>query len=131
VLFVRLENGLDCPKCTGTLEPITIGEEIHLHRCSDCHGLWCDPDELSRLKSEWMSEALVDTGSPQIGRRLNEVEEVNCPRGHGPMQKRSDTEQSHICYEECETCQGIYLDAGEFTDLKFVSLLDWVKARLT
>ena len=43
------------------------------------------------------------------------------------MQRRSDDEQRHVWYEECETCHGIFLDAGEFTDLKFKTLMDWVR----
>ena len=74
-----------------------------------------------------MSEAIVDVGDPRIGQKLNRLENINCPEGHGPMQRRSDDEQRHVWYEECETCHGIFLDAGEFTDLKFKTLMDWVR----
>ena len=43
------------------------------------------------------------------------------------MIKRQDEEQRHVWYEECQTCGGVFLDAGEFTDLKFKTLLDWVR----
>ena len=121
---------MHCPKCTGTLTPITIGEDINAHRCDTCFGLWSQPDELLRMQKEWMSEALVDVGNPKIGAALNKVKNPPCPLGHGPMQTRADPDQPHICFEECETCGGIFLDAGEFTDLKFNTLLDWLKARL-
>ncbi len=74
-----------------------------------------------------MSEAIVDIGSPRIGSKLDTLENVHCPVGHGPMTKHADPEQRHIWYEQCDTCEGIFLDAGEFTDLKFKSLLDWVR----
>ena len=38
-----------------------------------------------------------------------------------------DPEQPHMWYEECETCHYIFLDAGEFTDLKFKTLMDLVR----
>ncbi|MEQ8692259.1 MAG: zf-TFIIB domain-containing protein [Pseudomonadales bacterium] len=118
---------MDCPKCTGSLEEISVRDQITLHRCDACFGLWCKPDELAQLKSAWMSEALVDVGSPLIGEKLDRVKDVSCPLGHGPMEKHSDPEQRHIWYEQCNTCEGIFLDAGEFTDLKFKTLLDWVR----
>ena len=121
---------MDCPKCTGSLEPLKIRDAIDLHRCNSCFGLWCQPEALSQLKSEWMSEALVDVGNPRVGQRFDRVDDVACPLGHGSMEKYADEEQSHVWYEQCATCDGIYLDAGEFTDLKFKTLFDWVKGLL-
>ena len=74
-----------------------------------------------------MSEAVLDTGNPAVGSRLNKAVNVACPEGHGLMQKKTDPDQTHICYEECTTCHGIFLDAGEFTDLKFKTLVDWLR----
>lgn len=121
---------MNCPKCTGQLSAITIREEITLDRCDRCYGLWCKPEQLTRLKREWMSEALVDVGNPDVGAKLDDLTDVPCPEGHGDMVTRADPEQPHIRYEECRTCNGMFLDAGEFTDLKFKTLLDWIKARL-
>ncbi|MEM7001142.1 MAG: zf-TFIIB domain-containing protein [Pseudomonadota bacterium] len=117
---------MQCPKCTGTLEPLQVGES-NLRRCSDCHGLWCKPEQLAQLQDEWMSEALVDVGNPRVGSRLNRLADIKCPEGHGLMERRHDAEQRHVWYEECPVCGGIFLDAGEFTDLKFKTLLDWVR----
>ncbi len=121
---------MDCPKCTGTLEPQQYGANCTIHRCNVCHGLWCRPEALMKLKSEWMSEAVLDVGSPKIGKKLNEVRDIACPEGHGCMQHRADEDQRHVWFEQCEECGGIFLDAGEFTDLKFKTLLDWVKGLL-
>ncbi|MEM7099717.1 MAG: hypothetical protein AAF541_15730 [Pseudomonadota bacterium] len=74
-----------------------------------------------------MSEAIVDVGNPKIGQRLDRLENINCPEGHGPMVRCSDEDQRHVWYETCEICNGVFLDAGEFTDLKFKTLLDWVR----
>ena len=79
------------------------------------------------LKEEWMSEALVDIGNPKEGRKLNRMTEVACPEGHGVMLQKSDPEQPHIWLEHCPVCEGVYLDAGEFTDLKYLTVVDWVK----
>lgn len=119
---------MDCPKCTGELAEVTYGEEIVVHRCNVCAGLWCKPDVLAQMRQEWMAEAALDTGDPRIGSRLDRIESVVCPEGHGEMIKTMDPEQTHIWYEECATCEGIYLDAGEFTDLKYKTLMDRVRA---
>lgn len=74
-----------------------------------------------------MSEAVLDIGDPAIGSRFNKAVNIYCPVGHGLMERRSDPEQPHIWYEECATCHHVFLDAGEFTDLKFKTLMDWVK----
>lgn len=79
------------------------------------------------MKEVWMSEAALDIGSPAVGARLNKVLNISCPEGHGLMHKRADPEQPHIWYEECTTCNGIFLDAGEFTDLKFKTFMDWLR----
>ena len=121
---------MDCPKCTGSLTPLTIRDTINLHRCTACYGLWITPANLAALKDEWMSEALVDVGSPSIGRKLDRLDTVHCPLGHGLMVHRADEDQPHVGFEECPVCNGIYLDAGELTDLKFKTLLDWIKGLL-
>ena len=95
---------MDCPKCTGSLEPLSIRDTIHLHRCSDCFGLWTRPEALAGLKEEWMSAALVDVGSPKVGRELNRVKAVECPEGHGPMTRRVDEEQPHISFRNQSIC---------------------------
>jgi len=43
------------------------------------------------------------------------------------MIRMVDSEQPHIWFEACKTCNGVFLDAGEFTDLKERTLLDRLK----
>ena len=78
-----------------------------------------------------MREAL-DTGDPEIGKRWNEVEDVDCPRCGTQMQKTSDPTQPHIWYEVCQTHgHGMFFDAGEFTDYKYETLLDKFRDLIT
>jgi len=86
---------------------------------------------LENMKSTWMSEAVLDTGSPRVGSTLNAVADIVCPEGHGKMQNCSDGNQRHIWFEQCPTCCGIFLDAGEFTDLKYDTLLDRLRGLVT
>ena len=44
-----------------------------------------------------------------------------------PYGRMADRRQPHIWYESCKVCYGVFFDAGEFTDFKEETLLDWFK----
>lgn len=121
---------MDCPKCTGHLQAESYGDSITIHRCDTCAGLWCKQEALAEMKDTWMAEAVLDIGNPRIGNTMDALGDIHCPEGHGKMNKRDDDRQRHIWYEECSTCHGVFLDAGEFTDLKHDTLLDRVRGVL-
>ncbi len=75
-----------------------------------------------------MSDALLDIGDPRIGHTLDKIQTGICPHGHGRLEHQQDAAQKHIGYEICPTCRGIFLDAGEFTDLKHHTPLDRLKS---
>ena len=117
---------MDCPKCKGKLEPQNL-ETATAYRCTDCAGLWLNFEDLQALQDIWMSEAILDTGDPRIGQKLNKVTTGMCPLGHGLMEHVQDEDQVHIGYEVCADCHGVFLDAGEFTDLKHSTPLDTIR----
>jgi len=98
-----------------------------VHRCNRCAGLWCKPEVVVAMKREWMAEVEIDIGDPKIGAKLNELGDVECPEGHGVMEKKVDERQTHIWYEACNTCDGMFFDAGEVTDLKYDTFMDRVR----
>jgi Zn-finger nucleic acid-binding protein len=114
---------MKCPKCDGDMVMKTYGRKISLNRCSNCQGLFVKPDVLMEMKHEWMSEVL-DMGDRAIGRKLNAVDDIDCPECGTHMDKVSDPKQTHIWYESCPNCDGMFFDAGEFTDLKHDTMLD-------
>ncbi|MCB1685556.1 MAG: zf-TFIIB domain-containing protein [Pseudomonadales bacterium] len=118
---------MQCPKCPGSLQAKTYGRKITVHRCSDCGGLWCKPQVLLEMKKEWMSEAVLDSGDPKLGSALNQLADIKCPEDGTLMDKKADAKQTHIWYESCPTCNGMFFDAGEFTDLKYDTLMDRVR----
>lgn len=121
---------MNCAKCDGTLVPQSYGDDITLHRCDTCAGLFVKPEVLDAMKTVRLSEAVLDTGDPQVGRELDALDDVVCPECGTCMTKTTDDRQTHIWYEQCPNCHGIWLDAGEFTDLKFETLLDRVRSLL-
>ena len=101
---------------------VTYGRNMVRDRCTNCKGIWFDEGEAETLKGKWMSE-FIDSGDPEVGRKYNKVEDVDCPRCGKRMLKVSDPKQPHIWYEACEE-HGMYFDAGEFTDYKYETLMD-------
>ncbi|MEM7077399.1 MAG: zf-TFIIB domain-containing protein [Pseudomonadota bacterium] len=122
---------MQCPKCPGTLESKTYGRKISVRRCDQCAGMFLKPEVLLEMKREWMSEIVLDSGNPKVGRALNEVDDILCPECAVPMDKTVDAHQTHIWLETCSQCEGLWLDAGEFSDLKYDTLLDRVRDFVT
>jgi Zn-finger nucleic acid-binding protein len=117
---------LNCPKCTAEMFPDKFGQII-IDRCAGCGGIWFDIGELNLLKEMKGSEA-IDEGLAKVGRIYDKVARtVNCPRCATPLARMSDKEQPHIHMEACKSCSGVFLDAGEFKDVKFHTLADYVK----
>jgi len=91
---------------------------IEVDRCTDCGGLWFQPNELRDLRDDiWMADYIIDSGNKSTGKKFNTLREYNCPDCNTPMQQEADAEQPHITYESCPNGHGTFLDAGEFTDL--------------
>ena len=51
-------------------------------------------------------------------------DDIKCPECSTVMDKTSDERQTHIWYESCPSCGNLFFDAGEFTDLKYDTLMD-------
>lgn len=111
------------------MELVTF-EGIDVDRCTGCKGLWFDSRENERLRDRRGSE-VIDAGDAAVGRRFNKVDRVGCPRCSTPMVRMVDAEQSHIWYESCSVCGGVFLDAGEFRDFKNHSVFDKFRSLFT
>ena len=48
---------------------------------------------------------------------------ISSARAAGNHEKLNDPKQKHLEYEACEE-HGMFMDAGEFTDYKYETLLD-------
>lgn len=116
---------MQCPKCAHKMEKTTY-EDIEVDRCTLCKGLWFDALEHEALRAMPGAEA-IDSGDPEVGRLFNQEDRVDCPVCKVPMLRMVDSDQPHIWYESCGVCYGAFFDAGEFTDLKHQTLLDYVR----
>lgn len=118
-------HSLQCPKCQHGMEEVTH-EGITIDRCSHCEGLWFDEDEAHHLKAIIDSHVL-DSGDAEAGKRWDSRADIKCPRCGKQMVESADPKQKHIWYEICPD-HGMFMDAGEFTDFKHESPLDFFRS---
>jgi len=104
-------------------------QTIVVDRCTNCGGIWFEMLEKDRLEKMPGSEA-IDTGQAKLGKAYNLMGRINCPVCKTQMIRMVDPGQPHIHFESCTVCHGMFLDAGEFKDLKQVTVLDALKALL-
>lgn len=121
---------MDCPKCHKQLEIVEFGTDIKVLRCTGCYGLLCKRETLQQLRDEWISDAVLDKGSAALGAKHNGMLDISCPDCGATMARVRDREQTHITLDSCPECDNIFLDAGELTDLKSLTLMDHVRRLL-
>lgn len=119
---------MECPKCHGRMQEKTLSTlsgSVTIDKCVACHGLWFDLGEAEILKDKWMSEHIDDSGTI-LSKQHDTLRDIDCPRCGKPMIPVSDPKQKHLQYETC-AAHGMYFDAGEFTDFKYETLMDYFR----
>jgi Zn-finger nucleic acid-binding protein len=122
---------MDCPKCRAPMESVNFGADITIKRCTGCIGLFCTRETLQELRDEWLSDDVLDCGSAAKGAKQNNMLDIACPECGAVMTRVKDSEQAHITLDSCAGCDSVFLDAGELTDMKSVTLMDHVRYLLT
>jgi hypothetical protein len=113
------------------METVEFGTNITVKRCTGCSGLFCKWQTLQQLRDEWLSDAVLDQGNATLGAKHNAMLDIHCPDCGATMARVQDLEQAHITLDTCSECDGVFLDAGELTDMKSVTLMDHVRRLLT
>jgi hypothetical protein len=85
---------------------------------------------LGKMRTEFMAETFLDIGSASIGKKFDKVEDIQCTHCKVDMDKIVDPHQTHIWMECCPSSDRIFLDAGEFSDLKYETFSDKIKGLL-
>jgi len=117
---------MKCPKCAGEFEKVDF-RGVEVDRCEVCKGIFFDFAEDEELRGMFGSEG-IDTGYEEIGKQMDEITNVPCPSCNAVMLTLRDQEQDHVSFEVCPKCYGVFLDAGEFRDLKDFTFLEQLKA---
>ena len=113
---------MKCPKCGEGFEAVTFNA-VEIERCLGCKALWFDmlkKEDLARMAGS----EVIDIGSDQVGRKNNQIQDYRCPVCESKMIPMVDKDQFHIHYECCPACFGTFFDAGEFRDLKEITVTE-------
>jgi Zn-finger nucleic acid-binding protein len=114
---------MKCPGCQVDLSRRAF-KGIALDHCEHCDGLWFDKGELIRAKNETDGK-LKGFDYPlwaESSKMSADQGERPCPKGHGDMVVINYAGYADIPVDVCPTCQGVWLDKGEFE--KIVSHLE-------
>jgi len=104
-------------------------------RCDDCGGIFCHRKTLEQLQKLWVmwprsDPRSIDTGATHVGRKWNTLVDISCPSCAASMVRTAVPEQPHIEIESCPACGSVFFDAGELTDLRHVTLVDFIRKLL-
>lgn len=119
-----LTSPVSCPKCHVEMGRVTF-QEIEVDRCPQCQGLWFDLMEHEELKKLPGAES-IDAGA-RTASVSQEPRDLDCPRCKTKMLITRDPQQPHLVFEKCTICYGVFFDAGEFTDFKTVTILEYLR----
>ncbi len=124
-MIQRMERSATCPRCAGAMGPHTHAAGLDLERCGDCGGLFCTSENFQALLTTDGTESL-DT-LPRAKGGSEHSDSLDCPRCTKKMVMYRYPPQPHIRIDRCVDCLGVFLDAGELTDMKRYTLLDWFR----
>ena len=119
---------MQCPKCQAPMELVTH-QDVTIDRCTSCKGMWFDANEQKWLMERHGAE-VVDIGDPAVGRKMDRITDIQCPRCEIAMIRMVHVDERHTDYEACPKCFGIFLDAGEFRGLKDGSMSQYLEGLL-
>ncbi|HUU02937.1 MAG TPA: rhomboid family intramembrane serine protease [Myxococcota bacterium] len=110
---------LICPKCLSDMSPIEH-EGVTVDVCPGCRGIWLDPGELAFLRGA--DEDLPATPeSIGAGDHYLKTSSYICPRCQGSFDTFEYAPGTGLYIDRCESCKGIYLDAGELKKIRQVT----------
>lgn len=119
-----------CPRCDIHLQTIDLKleDKFLIERCTDCLGLFFDPNELETLLDKSVSKVFqVDFKQLENINKLRRTQDypvtyIKCPLCRKLMQRSNFGTQSGVIVDKCKE-HGIWLDGGELKQL-----MDWIKA---
>jgi Zn-finger nucleic acid-binding protein len=111
---------MKCTACGNTLNKVTLGD-ITVDVCSEgCGGIWFDAFELKKVdeKHESAGEALLDFQRKSTV-TVDRDRKLTCPRcEHMPMMRHFFSVKQEVEVDECPSCAGFWLDAGELARIR-------------
>jgi len=111
---------MKCPACSNTLRAVKVGE-ITVDVCDPgCGGIWFDSHELKQVDEhhEAAGEDLLKIKKdPSI--TIDHSQKRACPRCDNViMMRHFMSVKNDVEIDECASCRGIWLDAGELGQIR-------------
>ena len=128
--IAETESPRICPRCNKPLQTIDLKLEgkFLIERCTDCLGLFFDPNELETLLDKSVSKVFqVDFRQLENINKLRRSQDypvtyIKCPVCRKLMHRLNFGMKSGVIVDKCKE-HGIWLDGGELRQL-----MDWIKA---
>lgn len=112
---------MECPACHRTLRPVTIGGGTVEVCLEGCAGIWFGSGELRRFTdpTDAAGQALATfAGSSQV--QVDVDQRRRCPRClDSVLMRHFFSAKRAVTVDECPTCAGVWLDAGELAQILF------------
>jgi len=108
---------MKCPACPDVELTEETFSGVTIDRCPTCHGIWLDVLELERLL-EADPRPLLAEDRRFASRPGEEGPRRPCPRCQGAdLIKLNSLLRPGTILDSCTVCHGVWLDAGELTQL--------------
>lgn len=107
---------MKCPRDGTTLASVEI-LKLQLDKCPRCGGLWCDCGEMERLRDARIEgiEQVLERKYPDAAVHEGDTKAyMRCPRcEEARLLRHHYTYVNPVEVDRCESCSGVWLDAGE------------------
>jgi uncharacterized protein len=110
-----MEPTMNCPVCAATLTPVKAGA-ITVDVClGGCGGIWFDNFEIKKFDQPWESEGeMLVTLKKREDLAIDYDQRRTCPHCPGiVMMRHFYSPRRRVEVDECPSCGGMWLDAGE------------------
>jgi len=109
---------MNCPYCRKKSFVKLSFHNIEASKCGECHGIWFDKDHLRQAKDDtdqWLVWLDVDLWKDKDKYKVN-ASQKQCPVCDKPLYEIKYGD-SNVKVDICDTCQGSWLDKGEFNKI--------------
>ncbi|KPK77193.1 MAG: hypothetical protein AMJ79_04210 [Phycisphaerae bacterium SM23_30] len=97
---------MECPKCKCELEAKKAAEQkLDIDVCPECEGIWFDKKELEKMMPIARKKLKLHWKAAK--------QDYLCPRCRVELYEFTYP-QTDVWVDMCKTCQGLWLDGGEF-----------------
>lgn len=89
--------------------------------------MYFDLGELNAVLGDAVAVKKLESGAVDAPADTDAVVKISCPRDGTGMIHLKHHRQTHVGYEQCYLCGGVFLDAGELDDLSSFTVVERIK----